>query len=337
MSPPPKFRGDSDDWLDDQASSRRVKGKKAAPSARSRSLPPEEANGVVAEVFPNQCSVRLDGAVEELLCKYRRTAVFDSTTETRERAPVAVGDRVKVEPSGDAGVIAGVCERKNSLSRPAPGKDGRQVVHVLASNIDQLVIVASAQRPEFSPGLVDRFLVAAAAAGIEPVVCVTKMDLENDPSLWRVYADIGLRVFAVSARRGDGIAGLREALLGKAVVFCGHSGVGKTSLLSALIGADAGRVGEVSDATGKGRHTTTGAFLLQGPQGSRWIDTPGIREFGLIGVTPGNLSDYFPEMAAIDCAAPGCRHCGEAGCEAARLFRYPSYLRIYQSLLEREG
>jgi ribosome biogenesis GTPase / thiamine phosphate phosphatase len=339
----PKFRGGSDDWMDDEGDSSArtggMRGKKK-PASRASSLSPEEANATVAEVFPKLCRVRLDSEAVDILCSYRRAGVVggQGDAETRERTPVAVGDRVKANrTSPDSGVVEGVCERSNRLMRPAPGRDGQQ--HVLAANVDRVAVVASARSPAFSPGLVDRFLVAAQAAGAEPILCVTKIDLlaADTERPWQVYSELGWSVYEICARTGLGVASLRDSLVDRAVVFCGSSGVGKTSLLRVLLESNVGRVAEVSGATGKGKHTTTSAVLLRGPGHSRWIDTPGVREFGLAEIEPSALKDFFPELKALQCPQSSCEHAGEKGCRAEGLVRHPSYLRILESLRSGEG
>lgn len=337
----PKFRGNGEDWLDDEGSKRRSQSRaKKAPEARSVGLPLDQANGIVAEVFPNQCRVKLDQEEVGILCSYRRAHVVSkSKTEVRERSPVAVGDRVLAKKTGDStGVIEGICIRRNSLSRPAPGREAVNVQHVLAANVDFLVIVASAQEPLFSSGLVDRFLVASEAEGISPLLCITKMDLwESGEKPWAVYRDLGYDLFEVSIKKDLGVDDLQKKLEGHAAVFCGHSGVGKTSLLRDLLKVDIGKIGEVNELTGKGRHTTTGAVLLGGPQNSQWIDTPGVRGFGLSKVPPESLALYFPEFRKLQCSQIGCLHQEELGCLAQSLERYSSYRRILESLIAGEN
>lgn len=332
----PKYRGGSDEWLDENSPA----SKRKARLAKEKSaiiLPTEEANATVTEVYPNQCRVRTDQG-HELVCNYRRAAVIGSKkANERERAPVAVGDRVKTSETGpSSGVVLALCERRNQLSRPAPGSaDAEQVkkFQVIASNLDILVIVTAVKSPDFSPGLVDRFLVAAQANGIVPYLCVNKNELTppGKPP-WEIYQEIGLEVFPVSAKLGTGIEELRSKLIGKMAAFCGHSGVGKTSLLTALTGSSIGRVGEISESTGKGQHTTTSAIMIRGPEGSFWIDTPGVREFGLRGVEPEGLKDFYPEFAKVACLQIECLHAGEPGCGAIGLPRHGSYLRILESL-----
>jgi ribosome biogenesis GTPase / thiamine phosphate phosphatase len=334
----PKFRGDSDDWLDDEGALKKGLSQKKKGSSSAK-LPAEQANASVAEVFPNQCRVRLDSGEDDVLCSYKRSSVISRglpSGSTKERSPVAVGDRVQVRmASAESAQIVGVCERTNQLARPAPDR-GESSVHVLVANLDVLVIVAAADNPPFSPGLVDRFLVAASIEGIETILCVNKIDLrsEQDRPPWEIYREIGVSVFELSAKREIAIDSFRSALLGRRVAFCGHSGVGKTSLLRTVTGESLGKVGDINSATGKGRHTTSAAVMLKGPEGSQWIDTPGVRAFGLFDVTPAELSDHFPEIkkAAHSCDTSGCLHIDEPGCAVRGMERYSSYRRIYESL-----
>jgi ribosome biogenesis GTPase len=342
----PKYRGDSEDWLDHEGAkngggSRR--GRANGPNQKTdkaKPLPLEQANATVAEVFPNQCRVRLDEDRSEILCSYRRATVFQQG-DVRERSPVAVGDRVSVQRlNPQSGIIEGVCLRRNHLSRPAPGREDQgKTQHVVAANVEYLVIVTSATTPAFSPGLVDRYLVAATYAGIEPILCLNKVDqlTPESPKPSQVYKDLGYSVFEISTKKQIGIDALLERVRGKSAVFCGQSGVGKTSLLRVLLGSEIGKIGDVSHATGKGKHTTTAAILLGGPEGSDWIDTPGVREFGLLEIKPEQLKDQFPEFRNLPCQAPGCLHESEEGCAARTLERYASYRRIIESLRQGEG
>ncbi len=341
----PKYRGDSEDWLDaDEASHGRgrkrsaLKAKKLGEKSGTE-LPLSDSNAVVVEVFPNQCRVLTDKEGCELLCSYRRASIFGiEKKDVRSRTPVAVGDRVVVARFGESentGIIEGICIRRNSIYRLAPGGENR--FHRLASNIDLVAIVASANQPAFSPWLIDRFLIGAQVEGIDCLICINKSDLMTSDHAWSVYRDLGYLVYEVSTRTLTGIDQLKEQCLDKAVVFCGHSGVGKTSLMRALTGRQIGRVGEVNEATGKGRHTTTGAILIQGPEHSKWIDTPGIREFGLMNVRPQDIAQAFPEFRNLKCKAPSCLHLDEPGCLAQSSLRYPNYRRILKSLLEKES
>lgn len=344
----PKFRGNSDDWLDDESPRSRKRG--AQGNSPNTPLSPV-SNAVVVEVFPKLCRVRIDSSTEsdpirERLCSYKRAEIFQNRTPgIKDRAPVAVGDRVWVrETSPQDGIVEGICARENLLSRPAPGREREatsaiRLRHVIAANVTGLVIVASAKDPDFSIGIVDRYLLAAQAARISSTLCVTKTDLlaPADHRPWDTYRELGVLVQEVSARQGAGVDTLRDHLKQGSHVFCGHSGVGKTSLLRALLNEPVGRVAEVNHSTGKGRHTTTSAVMFFGPGASRWIDTPGVREFGLDGILPEQLVHFYPEFRELQCALPHCHHVGEAGCCAESLPRHASYRRIYESLLNGEN
>jgi ribosome biogenesis GTPase len=328
----PKFKGDDDDWLDDQDASTRKKNivtKKG--KAKGGFLDPTVANATVAEVFPNQCAVILDDKHLRMACTYRKAKL--PHTEQKDRAPVAVGDRVLVEKiSNTDGVIDGVCTRRNELVRPSPERATR---HVLVANVDVLAIVAACVEPPFSPGLVDRFLIAALAQKIDTVICVTKMDLwVGGEKPWQLYQDLGFKVVELSVETDLGIESLNTFIHGRLTTFCGHSGVGKTSLLNKLLGKEVGRTGDISQSTGKGQHTTTGAYLIAD---SKRIDTPGIRAFGLTGIDPDELKDAFPEFRDLACQKRGCFHRQEESCDAQNLPRYSSYRRILESLLAGEN
>lgn len=266
-----------DDWRDeiDEAPRPAASARKFL-AGRAKVLEPAEGNGTVAELFPNRSAVRLDGKPGVLLCNYRMsTLAFRGNT--RERSPVCVGDRVRVE--GD--VIVGRCERRNALGRRAPNARN-PLVHVIVANIDVLVVVAAVREPAFDPGLVDRLLAAVAEQRLTGVLCANKIDLlEAGASRpWTRYAAAGAVVIEASARSGAGLAELGAAIGGKTAAFCGNSGVGKTSLLRRLLADESyGRVGEISAASGKGRHTTSGSRLSPGPKNSWCIDTPGIMNF----------------------------------------------------------
>ncbi len=293
--------------------------------------------GVVSEVYPKMCNVLFDDetangvdkpSVKKRLCTYRRAQVFDREAEWRERSPVAPGDRVMVTILGSKdGVIEEILPRKNCIQRRAPGREGK-VLHTLAANLDFMVIVASLREPDFSPGLIDRFLIAAIEAEIAPALVINKMDLAKDQSEkpWQVYEDFGVRCYPISTQNSSGIEVVQNLIRGKTSVFCGHSGVGKTSLLQNLFGEAFGKIGKVNTSTGKGKHTTTVSTLIEGPDQSRFIDTPGIKEFGLYKIDPKILIQYFPELYQAS----------QKGLPIEDLPRYESYLRI-KTALQEEG
>ena len=221
----PKFRGDSDDWLDDENAraghSSAPKKAKAGVAPRATELPPERANAVVTEVFPNQCRVLLDGDHVPLACNYRRAGIIGRpNVNAKERSPVAVGDRVLVHVQNPgSGIVEGMCKRRNQIARKAPGREETPLLHILAANVDLVVIVSSVVKPVFSPEIVDRFLKGAENGGIEPLLCITKTDLmgEAAPHPWLAYREKGIEVREISVRTGLGIEDLKRDLLEKAV------------------------------------------------------------------------------------------------------------------------
>ena len=227
------------------------------------------------------------------------------------RKGVVVGDRVRLvgDVSGTDGALSRIVEvapRTNVLRRTADDDD--PVERVIVANADQLVIVVALADPEPRTGLVDRALAAAYDAGIDPLLCLTKADLADPETLLETYRP--LDVPFVVTQRGADVAPVREALAGRTSVMLGHSGVGKSTLVNALVPGTDRAIGVVNDVTGRGRHTSTSALMLRLPDGSGWIvDTPGIRSFGLAHVDPGHLIQAFPDLAALtgDCSR-GCTH-----------------------------
>ncbi len=239
--------------------------------------------------------------------------------------PVATGDAVAIRNEK----VVAIGPRRTILSR-ADARNPRQD-QLIAANIDILVIVAAIENPPFRPGLVDRYLIAAARGGIRPILCINKTDLATDDSPVNVYQ---LPAVECSTRTGQGIDELRDMLAGQLCVLAGHSGVGKSSLLNALAREDRARTGGVNAETGKGRHTTTSSRLYELPNGARIIDTPGIREFGVGKITTAELQAAFPEFQDQPCRFSNCTHVHEPDCavrEAAGP-RYSSYLRLLSEL-----
>jgi ribosome biogenesis GTPase len=231
------------------------------------------------------------------------------------RKGVVVGDRVRVvgDTSGADGSLARiveVVERTTTLRRTADDDD--PVERVIVSNVDQLVVVTALADPEPRPRLIDRALVAAYDAGMAPLLCLTKADLADPETLLGTYRSLGVP-WVVTRLKGPGapdLGELRERLEGRTSVLVGHSGVGKSTLVNALV-PDADReVGHVNAVTGRGRHTSTSAYALELPGHGGWIiDTPGIRSFGLAHVQPEDLIGAFPDLEEMteDCPR-GCTH-----------------------------
>ncbi|MET0522172.1 MAG: ribosome small subunit-dependent GTPase A [Jiangellaceae bacterium] len=233
------------------------------------------------------------------------------------RKSVVVGDRVGLvgDVSGRAGALARIVrldERTTVLRRTADDDD--PVERVVVANADQLVIVTSVAEPEPRPRLIDRCLVAAYDAGLEPLLCVTKTDLGDSSSLLATYSALG--VATVTTARSANLDALTERLAGRWSVLVGHSGVGKSTLVNALVPGAERATGQVNVVTGRGRHTSTSAVALPLPSGGWVIDTPGIRSFGLAHVDPRHLVHAFPDLVreTKDCPR-GCTHAaGEPEC-----------------------
>ncbi|MFV0252325.1 MAG: ribosome small subunit-dependent GTPase A [Beutenbergiaceae bacterium] len=237
------------------------------------------------------------------------------------RAPIVVGDRVDVvgDTSGTAGTLARavrVHPRSATLRRSADdGEDAAE--RVLVANADQLVIVTALADPQPRPRMIDRCLVAAYDAGMTPILCLTKADLADaDADVFAErYATLDIAAFATVIRPGhiEGLPDLLTALSGHTSVLIGHSGVGKSTLVNALV-PDADRsTGSVNEVTGRGRHTSSSAIALPLPQGGWVIDTPGVRGFGLAHIEPDDLLKGFDDLAQIarDCPR-GCHHGDDA-------------------------
>ncbi len=234
------------------------------------------------------------------------------------RKSVIVGDLVRLDGdvSGAEGAlarIAAVEERRTVLRRTADDTDPYE--RPIVANADQLVIVTALADPAPRMGMIDRILVAGYDAGLDPVLCLTKADLAGADDLVAAYEPLGVPWFVL--RPGDDLTGLRQRLAGRVSVFIGHSGVGKSTLVNALIPDAERATGQVNDVTGKGRHTSTSAIALELPAPGGWvIDTPGVRSFGLKHVDPGHVLAAFTDLAQIarDCPR-GCTHqVGQSEC-----------------------
>jgi ribosome biogenesis GTPase / thiamine phosphate phosphatase len=227
------------------------------------------------------------------------------------RKGIAVGDRVAIvgDVSGTADTLARVvrvARRTSVLRRTADDTD--PVERVVVANADQLAIVTALADPEPRSRLIDRCLVAAYAGGLTPLLVLTKSDLADPAPLLATYR--ALDVPYVVTRRGGDLDPLREQLAGKATVLVGHSGVGKSTLVNALVPGASRATGHVNVVTGRGRHTSASAVALPLPEGTGWvIDTPGIRSFGLAHVDPGRVIHAFPDLAAGTDECPrSCSH-----------------------------
>jgi ribosome biogenesis GTPase len=233
----------------------------------------------------------------------------------RNQLPVAVGDFVAL---AEGHRVKRVLQRRTWLSRPDPGNPRRE--KVVAANMDVVVVVVAAADPPLHPGLIDRYLIAIEQGGAAAAICVNKSELGVGEAIEQVlqpYRKLPAPIVICSARTGAGIDDLRAIIAGKLCVFVGHSGVGKSSLLNALLPGAGAATGDVSNVTGKGQHTTTRSQIYNLSGGARVIDTPGVREFGLWKLDPAEVRLYFHDFdeAAASCRFSDCTHLHEPDCE----------------------
>ena len=267
-------------------------------------------------------------------CATRRVL---KTLTTDQRHVVAAGDRVRFRTSGrDEGIIERIERRRSVLTRAIRGR-----CHVIAANVDQVLIVSSAAQPVLKPHLIDRMLVTAEKDRIRPIICINKIDLVDPADLQPligVYGQMGYEVLLLSAMTGCGVERLKRKVFGLQSVFAGQSGVGKSSLLNAIEPGLDLRVAAVSEENEKGRHTTTVVSLIPLSAGGHVLDTPGIRQFQLWDVIPQEVVGYFRDLRSYDslCRFPDCTHTHEAECSVkdavadGRLDarRYESYCQL---------
>jgi ribosome biogenesis GTPase / thiamine phosphate phosphatase len=289
--------------------------------------------GMLVGVLGPEYRVLLEG--REVACTLRGRL---KKVRQRVTAIAVIGDQVEVTTSAEGtGAIEAVLPRRSELSRP--GLDGR--TRILAANLDMLVVVHSARKPDFNRHLVERFLGAGKRGGVEGLVVVNKCDLEEPATIEAWIAPLveqGFPVIRTAAKLGLGVEELRHALTGRVSALVGHSGVGKSTLLNALDPTLRARTAAVSATTGKGRHITSASRLYPLAGGGYLADTPGIRELALFEADTESLDEVFPEIAA---AAPGCRfrgcsHSHEPGCAVKTAVergeidagRYRHYLKL---------
>lgn len=267
----------------------------------------------------------------------------------RSTSPVAVGDRVGFDLDDEAiGVIHTIDQRENYLVRKSVNLSKQ--LHIIGANIDLVFLVITLKNPETFTTFIDRFLVSAAAFGIETVLLFNKMDqytleeLEMVNELKELYTSIGYQSVFCSTKSGQGMSELRNLMKDNTSIFSGHSGVGKSTLINTVAPELRLKIGEISEQHGQGQHTTTFAEMFDLSFGGRIIDSPGIRGFGIADIDKEEIARYFKEFfkASENCKFNNCQHLSEPGCAVKSELeegtiaesRYQSYLSM---VLEEEG
>ena len=271
---------------------------------------------------------------------------IDGLTSTN---PIAVGDSVKIVAENElegSVTITEIDDRRNYITRTSPANKHKH--HIIASNIDQSLLFATLKDPKTSQGFIDRFLITSEAYRIPSIIVFNKSDLYEEKELEKfaevsaIYEAIGYKVMGMSIDKNIGVADVKNLLKDKTTLLSGHSGVGKSSFINTIFPDLQLRTQDVSGWSGKGLHTTTFAEMFNLPFGGRVIDTPGIRELGLVDIPKQELSHYFPEMRVLinDCQFNNCMHTNEPGCavkEAVEegtihMDRYISYCNILDKI-----
>ena len=271
---------------------------------------------------------------------------LDDITSTN---PVAVGDRIEMEMEAEessTAIIDEIHKRHNYINRQSPRHKHQH--HIVAANLDQSLLVATLKEPRTSQGFIDRFLVASEMYHVPALIVFNKSDLYKNKEMekyrqWKqMYETVGYKVLLISAEKKEGIEEVMKLFKDKTTLISGHSGVGKSSLLNVIFPEINLKTQDVSGWSGKGQHTTTFAEMYDLPFGGRIIDTPGMREFGLVDISKQEVSHYFPEMRdrLNNCQFNNCLHVNEPGCAIKEAVinkeidedRYVSYVNIMESI-----
>lgn len=274
---------------------------------------------------------------------------IDGLTSTN---PIAVGDKVTIAMENElegSVTITEIEDRKNYITRTSPGNKHQH--HIIASNLDQSLLFATLKDPKTSQGFIDRFLITSEAYHVPSIIVFNKADLykkkeeEKYALVKSIYEAIGYKVLLMSIETGDGVAEVKQLLKDKVTLLSGHSGVGKSTFINSVFPEMKLKTQDVSGWSGKGLHTTTFAEMFDLPFGGKIIDTPGIRELGLVDIPKKELSHYFPEMRALinDCQFNNCMHLNEPGCAvkaavengSIHMDRYISYCNILETINEK--
>jgi ribosome biogenesis GTPase / thiamine phosphate phosphatase len=271
---------------------------------------------------------------------------LDGITSTN---PIAVGDEVTMEMENElenTSTITGISPRRNYITRQSPANKHHH--HIVAANLDQSILFATLKDPKTSQGFLDRFLVTCEAYHVPAIIIFNKADLykkkemEKFELLREIYENVGYKVILMSIANKSGTEEVEALLKDKVTLMSGHSGVGKSSFINTIFPDLALKTRDVSGWSGKGMHTTTFAEMFDLPGGGQIIDTPGLREFGLVDISKQELSHYFPEMRVLinSCQFNNCLHTDEPGCAIKKALeeglvteeRYVSYYNILNSI-----
>jgi ribosome biogenesis GTPase len=298
--------------------------------------------GVVIKSTGSWYNVRNENN-EILKCRLKGVFRLDESKE-KDSNPVAVGDKVILEKgdADDSWTIAAIEPRENYIIRSSPKHKGAR--QIIAANIDQALLIVTMANPRTSTGFIDRFLLTAEAYHIPVVIIFNKQDLLDTKTKAKqdyvagIYQNIGYKTIFVSALKEQNLAEVKELLKNKTSLIAGHSGVGKSTLMNAIQPQLNLRTEKVSRITGKGMHTTTFAEMHPLDFGGNVIDTPGIREFGIMDFKPEEISHYYVEMRQVlnNCKFNNCLHENEPGCAVKKAYlegkiseeRYSNYLNI---------
>ena len=331
---------DVDDFLDlDYSHEKKAisRGQNRNKKTLKRDVELEE--GLITAIMTNNMfKIRLKGEeVLALLAGRLKQFMFN------QRRVMAVGDKVKVNIShGSPYRIEELIERKNKLMRYSEGSYQKEIL--IASNMDYAIITVSCVQPMLKLGMIDRFIIQCGLDNIEPVICVNKIDLVEDLEYYKdmlaYYVDSGYKSYFVSATSGQGINELKELIKDKLSVFSGQSGVGKSSVINALMPSLDLKVGEISNYNEKGRHTTTNSKLLEWEFGGFLVDTPGIKTLALKRDNVSLVYNKFPGFDRFSCYFNNCTHTHEDNCGVLDAVErgeiplkvYESYLRIIESV-----
>jgi ribosome biogenesis GTPase len=289
-----------------------------------------------------------NAAGEKFNARIKGKFKIDGITSTN---PIAVGDIVEVEneEETESAVITEIYERKNYINRVSPHNKNQH--HIVASNLDQSLLFATLKDPKTSLGFIDRFLVTSEAYEVPAIIVFNKADLykakeeEKFQEMKTIYETIGYKIMLMSLEKNTGMQEVKDLLKDKTTLLSGHSGVGKSTFINHIFPELLLKTQDVSGWSGKGMHTTTFAEMFDLPFGGKVIDTPGIREMGLVDIAKNELAHYFPEMKAVmnNCQFNDCIHLDEPGCAVKEAVntggihaeRYISYLNIRDSINEK--